>query len=104
MQTFNEYKETTAHRCDDITPELIQETRKWLGSDGINLFKGWKTEHGTVSPVLEGGPPFNIPHAVHFNEGMQVRNFLRTLDECGDWTGCEMDNTWMAIVEAAIEE
>jgi hypothetical protein len=45
-----------------------------------------------------------IPHPVHFREGMQVRNWMRTQGETHGWTACDYDDTWAALVERAIDE
>lgn len=82
-----------------ITLEIIQRTHKYLGEGGRDLFKKYKEEHGTVSPVLYDGL---IPHPVHFREGMQIRNFLRTLDDCKDWTDHDFDDTWSEVIERVI--
>lgn len=89
---------------DPVTPKL----RKWLGDDGLAFFRGVKKEHGCVTAVwMEtfdyGGKPMRIPHAVHFREGMQVRNFLRGLEETKGWTDHDYDNRWAELVEAAIK-
>ena len=81
---------------------LVKEVHKWLGEDGLKFFRETKENYGEVNAVYpEPGIP-KIPHAVHFREGMQVRNFLRSLDECKDWDAHELDNTWADIIEAAI--
>ncbi len=72
--------------------------RAWLKDAGINFFKELKEKYGTVSAVWnEGG----IPHAVHFREGMQVRNHLRgTARNMSDhW----YDDNWARLVEKAIK-
>lgn len=80
---------------------IIQKTREWLGEKGINHFQQYKEKYNTVSPVFyEKGD--SIPHPVHFREGMQVRNFLRRLPECNEWTDNDFDNKWAEIVEKAI--
>lgn len=48
--------------------------------------------------------PRPLPHPVHFREGMQVRNHLRTLDPCQNWSSHELDNCWTAVVERAIAQ
>ena len=58
-------------------------------------------KHGEISPVFND---HGIPHAVHFQEGMQVRNFLRGLEECEGWTTDDFDDYWAKLVEDAIEE
>jgi hypothetical protein len=78
---------------------LIKKVRKWLGEDGINHFREYKNKYGTVSPVYMEG---TIPHPVHFRDGMQVRNFLRTLPECSTWTQEELDNKWAQVIDCAI--
>ena len=100
MNSENENNGIADHRKNDSSMEaIVTQVKKWLGEDGINLFRKYKEEHGTVSPVfMEGG----IPHPVHTREGMQVRNILRSIPECETWTCYELDNTWAHIVKAAI--
>lgn len=77
-----------------------KQVREWLGPDGIKFFHDIKAKHGTLLAVwIEGG----IPHSVHFREGMQVRNFLRTITN-HSWTAIEYDDHWTQIVEEAIKE
>lgn len=78
--------------------EVLSGLRQWLGPQGVRQFSYWQEEHGTVSPVLFFGP---IPHAVHFREGMQVRNYLRSVFG-EDWTAHEYDDNWQWLVEEAI--
>lgn len=96
-------KETSSEELSLLSypKTIIPKLKKWLGKDGTELFTGYRDEYETVSPVFmdEG-----IPHPVHFREGMQVRNFLRSLPECKKWTSEELDNNWVAIVEEAISE
>ena len=68
---------------------------EWLGDEGLKFFKDVKDKHGKVDAVWMDG----IPHAVHFREGMQVRNFLRSLDECKDWDAHKLDDSWVKIIE-----
>ena len=77
-----------------------KKVKKWLGKKGIKLFFNYKNKYGTVSPVfMESG----IPHAVHFREGMQVRNFLRTLPSCSKWNSEDLDNSWQDIIDLIVE-
>lgn len=89
-----------------IPDDLVIEVRKWLGDDGLTFFSDCKRDHGTVSPVLtpdrEGGFQA-IPHPVHFREGMNVRNFMRSSDYCAGWNDHEFDNNWTALIERAID-
>jgi hypothetical protein len=79
---------------------ITTKVRNFLGEDGLGFFKEMVEEHGEVSPVfMKGG----LPHAVHFREGMQVRNFLRSIEECDGWTTDDFDDTWATIVEDAIK-
>ena len=52
---------------------------------------------------MEQSGDIKWPHAVHFREGMQVRNFLRTLPQCKDWSCHKLDDEWAKIVEDALE-
>jgi hypothetical protein len=82
-----------------ITDELVEKVKKWLGEDGREYFIWCLEEHGGVNPVyMEDG----IPHPVHFREGMQIRNFMRTSGLCEDWTDHDLDNNWTEVVEKAL--
>jgi len=76
---------------------LIEETRRWLGEEGLAFFSKLLEDHGKVDPVLIVGR--QIPHPVHWREGMQVRNFLR---QHVDWDQEELDNRWTEVVEKCI--
>jgi hypothetical protein len=77
---------------------IIPEIKKWLGEEGLAFFRKVKAEYGKVNAVwAEGG----IPHAVHFREGMQIRNKLRDLTG-NSWSVYEYDNTWADIIEECI--
>lgn len=78
--------------------DLIPKLKKWLGEAGLTFFKNIKAEHGTVNAVWNDG---SIPHSVHFNEGMKVRNKLRDLTN-NTWSVYEYDNTWVDIIEECI--
>lgn len=78
--------------------ELINKLKEWLREDGIKFFREIKCKYGKINAVYsEGG----FPHAVHFVEGMQVRNFLR---EHVDWDAHKLDNEWIGLIEEAISE
>ena len=74
----------------------------FLGKDGIRWFGHLKGLTGTCSPVLRlNAQRKRIPvHPVHLREGMQIRNFLRTLKEC---EGINFDDEWCGLVELAVE-
>ena len=77
--------------------DLIQKVQKWLGKKGISFFLNIKEKYGRIDAIWDEG---GIPHAVHFREGMQVRNFLR---DHVDWDAHQLDNTWVEIIEEAIK-
>jgi len=84
-----------------IEPSVVVALGRWLGEDGKKFFIDCLNNHGSVSPVIiEDG----FPHAVHFREGMQVRNFLRTLPSCSSWTCHDYDNYWTEVVTRAIND
>lgn len=84
----------------EITEELVEKTKEFLGSDGINWFREIKQKHGCIDACWnEGG----IPYSVHFNDGMQVRNFMRGTGLCEDWDCHDFDNNWVALVERCLE-
>jgi hypothetical protein len=78
--------------------EIVNKLKKWLGKNGIQFFTEVKEKYGRINAFwLEEG---EIPHAVHFREGMAVRNYLRTFL---DWDAHKLDNEWVALVEEAIQ-
>ena len=77
--------------------ELVQKLKDWLGEDGISFFSDIKEKYGKIDAVWMEG---NIPHVVHFREGMQVRNFLRDLT---NWDSHELDEKWVGLIEECIK-
>ena len=88
----------------NITDELIAHVEAFLGKDGLDFFKECLEKHGEVSPVwiddLGGG--LKLPHAVHFREGMQVRNCMRGFEGCKDWGDHDFDNEWVRVVTSVL--
>lgn len=76
--------------------ELVKKLREWLKEDGIKFFLDIKKKYGRIDAIWMEG---SIPHVVHFREGMQVRNFLR---EHVDWDSIKLDDSWVDLVEEAI--
>jgi hypothetical protein len=84
----------------EIPAALVEETSKWLGDAGKKFFSDVKAKHGEINACWnEGG----IPHAVHFREGMQVRNFMRMSNLCEGWSDEDYDDNWIALVEEALQ-
>ena len=82
----------------NVSAKTIENVKKWLGKTGIDFFKGIKEKHGRIDAVwMEDG----IPHPVHFREGMQVRNQLRTTKECKEWNAHDFDASWVQVIEEA---
>jgi hypothetical protein len=89
----------------EFTPILIEEFKKWLGPKGIRFFQLCKFLKGTVSPVFAiKTNTKTIPYAIHFNEGMQIRNWMRSQPEFKEFNDHDFDNTWTILVEKAIEK
>lgn len=102
---------------------IISPLREFLGEEGLAFFSDIRERFGRISAIGHMGPGSSrvltsaeassqrkadpslllIPHPVHFREGMQVRNFLRTLSECKDWTSHDLDDRWEGLVERAID-
>ena len=85
----------------EIDPGLVEATKAWLGKDGSAFFKMIHEEHGRMDAVFKDGP---IPHPVHFREGMQVRNFMRSTEFCKDWSDHDFDDSWISLVEQCVLE
>jgi len=83
-----------------IPPELIIKTRVWLGKDGHDFFSDIKKKHGKINACWSEG---DIPHAVHFREGMQIRNFMRMSDLCDGWDSMDYDDNWVELIESALK-
>jgi hypothetical protein len=68
---------------------IIKKTNDWLGNEGKKFF---------TQVLLKE----NDLIAVHFQEGMKVRNFLRTLKECESWDDHDFDNNWRHIIKKCL--
>ena len=89
---------------------LEERLKLWLGSEGKDFFTEVKLNHGTILAVFyipygnnAREPQRYYPHSVHFNEGRDVRNWLRKQPECSNWTTEDFDNKWAHLVEAALD-
>jgi hypothetical protein len=82
-----------------IPPELIIKTRAWLGDDGCKFFDEVKKGHGKINACWDEG---GIPHPVHFREGMQIRNFMRTSGLCEDWSDHDFDDNWVELIKGTL--
>ena len=88
----------------EFSAELVETIRDFLGEKGAKFFQYLKDAYGTVSPVIPSEDELGVPRAIHFREGMQIRNLLRTLSECEDWTDHDLDDTWVPVILAVLEE
>lgn len=90
-----------------LNDELYVKTLKtWLGEENVRYFKHLKGLKGTVFPVLK----LNMDrkglssHPVHFREGMQIRNYLRTkFPELSEMEGDIFDDYTVKIMEEVIK-
>ena len=81
--------------------ELIIAVGNWLGDEGAKFFQGILDEHGELNAVfMKDG----FPHAVHFREGMQVRNFIRGTGLLPEDDAIDLDGEWETIVRLALRE
>ena len=83
-----------------LPKELVNKTKDWLKDPGIKHFKNIKEKHGKIDAVFMDGP---IPHPVHFQEGMTVRNFMRHQIECKGWGDHDFDDNWVSLIEECIK-
>ena len=75
----------------------------WLGEENLRWFRHLKGLFGRYDPVImlnmkRRGLPY---HAVHLREGMQIRNFMRGLEECKTWNDKDFDKYWTIVIEMA---
>lgn len=90
---------------DEYRIGLVHALRTWLGPSGLEFFNEMLEKHKTVSAVFSvpyGAEGRSYPHSVHFREGMQVRNFLRSLPETSFWSDYDYDNCWAELVHEAV--
>jgi hypothetical protein len=79
---------------------LKQRFVEWLKPEGVEYLKKILNDHGTLLAVWnEGG----IPHAVHFREGMQIRNWMRNQPEFKNKDAHWLDDNWAKFTEKIIE-
>lgn len=96
-------------------PDFIGYLLEWLGYDGVAFFQMCADEYDSTAPVwvttADGGSPdrpraLQLPHPVHFREGMQVRNAMREIHRrmgVGLYTAHFYDDHWQAAVLAALK-
>lgn len=92
----------------------VKAVREFLGADGRRFFNACYRLTGGVNPVLtqEQLAKINneevvfknpkVPHPVHWREGMQVRNHMRTLPWLKDFGDHEFYDTWAEVVKKAV--
>jgi len=83
----------------NYSEELKGKLRAWLGEEGSKFFSELFEEFGDLNVVIGG----DIPHPVHFREGMQVRNFLRGTGLTEDWSDHDYDDNWIPLVLETLE-
>lgn len=91
-----------------LNDELYVKTLKiWLGEENVRYFKHLKGLKGSVFPVLKlnmdrkGLPAY----PVHFREGMQIRNYLRTkFPELSEMAGDILDDYTVELMEKVIKD
>ena len=76
----------------EINGEMVKAVKDFLKPDGRAYF---------LKELLAND---TLDHLHLFGGGMEVRNFLRGTDLCNDWTDCDFDNNWEAVVMKAIAD
>lgn len=91
-----------------LNDELYVKTLKiWLGEENVRYFKHLKGLKGSVFPVLKlnMGRKGLPAHPVHFREGMQIRNYLRTkFPELSEMAGDIFDDYTVELMEKVIKD
>lgn len=80
-----------------MTQDTYDRFKVWLGVEGIKFFTELYEEYGHLVVVLDEE---GIPHPVHWREGMQVRNWMRSNTSC---VGLNLDDDWERFVLTALE-
>jgi len=94
---------------DDDEQRVVESIQGWLGRQGIEHFQDIKELHGTVDAYwAESGvgdliPQF-IPRSINSQEGVLLRMFMKTLDECKEWEDKDFESQWVPMLEKSIED
>lgn len=80
---------------------LLAKVRYWLKDNGVKYFSDILEKHLRIDAVWSEG---SIPHIVHFQEGIQVRNFLRDQSECDSWDDHNFDNQWITVIKTILDK
>jgi hypothetical protein len=81
----------------EVTESILIQTKEYLGEGGLQTFVIYYKAEGKVNPILISGN-------VHYKEGKQIRDFLRTLPDCANWTAKDFDNLWSTIITILVKE
>lgn len=84
----------------EIPQELVDHVKTRIGPHGCKLFKDYKEKHGTICPTFLRGV---VPWPVHLREGMAVRNIMRDLPVCKDWTDHDFDDNWTKVIGKVLD-
>ncbi len=92
-----------------ISIELAESVGNFLGEGGLLFMEAIRDRRGTLNTVLSTQPfrvndgVRQIPHPVHFREGMAIRNHMRDLKECEGWDDHDFDDNWQDAVLMAVD-
>jgi len=76
-----------------MTQETFEKLKDFLQEGGISYFRSIKCKYGRYDAVYKDGC---LPHSVHSNDGMIIRNFLTS--RC-DYKWEDVENTWMDVLQ-----
>lgn len=103
-RAIKKYPKGFKRAIDLIKPKVfseqeIKKTKEFLKENGIQFFKNLKQKHGIINIVFEEN---GLPHAIHFHEGKQIRNFMRT--ELGYSDDEWLEHKWINLIEQVLKE
>lgn len=89
-----------------VPQSVIDCVGEFLGKDNIRWFYWVKRLKGSINCVLKLNfkRKFIPVHPIHLREGMQIRNFMRLLPECKEWTDHDFDDNWVLVIEVLINQ
>lgn len=88
----------------EISNELIEAVKTFLGAEGIDFFRTCRTAHGSLAPILvESVGETTVYHPVHFVQGTQIRKFMASTGLCPDWKEQDFFQNWTMVVAKSIE-
>lgn len=89
-----------------ITMKILLNVAEYLGDDNIRWFGHIRGLKGSVNCTLKlNFKKKHLPaHPINLREGMQIRNFLRSLPDCKSWSYQDLQAAWVEVLNQLIDQ